>query len=186
MSMRSISTWLISLTALLTLSLPSWASNYPPDYPLSSDCQSDGEVEVCRSIGSDWVAMKVYYRGPLTQPGLQSGLSVWAKLNGHDGFFNMEVYPGSASIHPLAKATMSQSGYDCSLLPRTSSVWNCKQPTPAMQHLLFWAKPEHGTLNANAWDVEIAINLNGTEIWDNNGGAGKNYRFRFEPYGYTW
>ena len=56
---------LVLLVALIIFSATGLASNYPPDYPLSSDCQEQGSVKVCRIIGWNWIGMKVTYKGNL-------------------------------------------------------------------------------------------------------------------------
>ena len=175
-------------TTLIGWSQSGLASNYPPDYPSSSECKNiDDKVEVCRIIGYGWVGMKIYYWGPMLSRALsQQGMSVWVKLNGHEGFFNMDLYPGGSNNGDLSKITISQSRYNCFMRPPNYSGWECTEPTPEMKHLLFWAKPDRGSLNANAWDVEVAFNLNNTSVWDNNGGIGSNYQFRFEQYGYIY
>ena len=173
-------------TTFLGTTNQSLASNYPPDYPMHTDCQKISDtIEVCRKLGSGWASIYIEYSGPIISRAMsQQGMSVWVKLNGHEGFFNMDLYPGN-NTRDRATVLLSNARYHCSMNPRTGSYWDCKQPTPEMKHLLFWAKPDRGgTMAANAWDVELAFNLNNTRVWDNNGGPDKNYRVHFEPYGY--
>ena len=170
---------LLSLITFFALSTTVMASNYPPDYPLSSDCQEQDQVRVCRNIGWNWISMSVTYKGNLLNTtGADDNLKVWIKLNGNEGTFPMRVERWG--LGQLARKTISTSTHDCRYVQGSGSSWTCDRSTDEMRHVLYWAKGAYtGTVRSNAWQVNIAFVNESTGQWDNNNQEYGSYYFEF-------
>ena len=165
------------------------ASNYPPDYPLHTDRSASdfayGIVTFSRTLGTNFSSLIVYYQGELVDEVLANGdlagkLQVWLKLNGKEIILPMEVYRRDGKEKNFAMVKVADGPYNCSWV---YDKWECVTPSLAMKAFFSAARPKNG-LNvynmANAWELEAAFTIEGSERWDNNGGFGQNYRYRFE------
>lgn len=174
------------MAVLLGFAVQASASNYPPDYPIHTDqAKASDNLQVSRRIGWDWVGLGLTYSGPLTRHALaaQGKLRVWVKLNGHEATFPLKYYYSAPRGPVYFVANISSAAHSCTMAPG-GGTYVCEKPTPEMQHLLYWAKPNHSGVNANAWDVEMAFYIEGTDQWDNYNGFGGNYRVHFDQYGF--
>lgn len=172
----------LMMAVLLGFGVQASASNYPPDYPLHTDTATTGSTMVYRNVGVDWVAFHLMYNGPLVNhPQAASKLRVWVRLNGHEATFPLK-YLGSPRGSAIYDVTVSRGAHSC-FYSREINTYQCQKPTPEMLHVLYWAKPNAGSVNANAWDLQFAYYIDGTDVWDNNGTPGGSYPLHFESYG---
>lgn len=182
-----------------TLALTQWhgvasASNYPPDYVISTDCQRNGPVEVCvlnREYGG-YPRLQITYEGEL-MPSSWGRIAAFVKLNGRNGLFGMtnrnyqeRVLLGSVSTHmcfvrdsntPEAPPPREDFGFCLGLgVPGGGGLrWEVYEgPKAEEQNLFYYTRDQYG--RANAWDIEISF-VDQQGRWDSH--SGQNYRFRF-------
>lgn len=163
------------------------ASDYPPGYVISSQCQEDDKVKVC--------AQNQQYGQPhLTveyKASFAGKLSAHIKLNGRFGFFSLvgnsitlnnyqnvhrclvvkagEVFERTHQYPPCPEEfSAGVSTYSQRL------VWYSQVPLTTHAELFFYARNGHA---ANDWDVEVAF-VNERGEWDSKNG--ENYRFTFK------
>jgi hypothetical protein len=164
-------------------------SFYPPGYVVSSECRSDGPVEICAlNRGTGPIPqLRIRYDGALLAS--QWGrISAWVRLNGRDGIFRMEnrayaewlvlgaprdvklcTVPDSTGTNPPSPQYPICD--DREPVPGGSVTWSSKPAPAAEQSLFFYARNEWG--GANDWDVEVAF-VSDDGQWDSR--LGGNYR----------
>ena len=158
------------LVAVFSSSIGALATQYPADYEVRSEEQTQGSVAVMRSLqlNYDLAALDNAYKGPLLgRPGLQA----WVQVNYNDGphrgifAFNPPQAGGFAELR-ITGGCLASAPDDACAVPGTK----------LMNYLLLFAQ-QGDTLNA--LDVEIAI-TDGQGNWDSNNG--NNYRFKFDQF----
>ena len=166
--------------------LSAFASDYPPNYVIESQCVQQRQVRVCannQNYGHPY--LYVEYLG-------QSSFSnVFVKLNGKQGNFklNFNPYASASSIainalrnvrrcYKMRPSTVISPGeYQACPGVYTQDeglVWYSEAPSAAEQTLFYFARQANGT--SNDWDLELAFSDDHGH-WDSNYGA--NYKFRF-------
>lgn len=153
--------------------------------PSSIKCAKTFPFQVCRGkqLSGKYV-LDVQYFGKLypEAKSLKGSLSVYVKLNGKDGNFEMALDPSGdkyielgafRSSEPAAE-TLLTNGKRCK--PKYYNNFDCQEPSKEEQDVMFWAVNDSGQVNA--WDIEVAVkNQNGE--WDSNNQA--NFKFRINP-----
>jgi hypothetical protein len=163
-------------------------SFYPPGYVISTECRTDGPVEICAlNRGSGVPQLRIRYAGYLLAE--QWGrISAWVRLNGREGTFRLEnrdfaewanlgalrdvklcAIPDSTGVNPTAPQYPVCTDRDP--VPGGSVTWTSKPAPEAEQALFFYARNQFGL--ANDWDVEVAF-VSDDGRWDSRFGA--NYR----------
>lgn len=156
-----------NILAILAFSTSAFASNYPGDYPVWSDTQSNYPVQIKRDLqGSGAVALNIYYEGKLAR---SESLSVVVRVLYQDGpreaVFQMNRYSSGFFTRVTNGCLTGQLG-GCAA-----------EGTDAMKYLLQWAGRRPMILNALA--VELAF-VDGNGNWDSRYGA--NYTFYFNEH----
>jgi hypothetical protein len=169
------------------LAFTTLASDYPPGYPITRVCESNGPVEVCAiNQAHGHPQLFVRYTGHLS-----GVLNAYVRLNGRDGVFRMRentlhlngyqnvhrcqvVRPGDfyADTMPI-KPCPPEFGTE---LPDHAqrTLWYSEPPKPREAELFFYARDQ---FRANVWDVEVAITDG--KSWDSRNS--ENYFFQFMP-----
>jgi hypothetical protein len=169
------------------------ASWYPPGYEVETSCQENGPVRICavnQHYGS-YPRLHITYFGYLLEKEWGK-LSVWVKLNGRSGTFNLTNINFTEQVwlnrpKPYLCYVNGDGGggeqngdgryKNCkrTFEPEGGLVWEV-EPVPAAEaDLFFYARTPDG--GGNVWDIELAFSSrNGA--WDSL--MGQNYTFRFE------
>lgn len=190
------------LFVAISASTSLFASDFPPDYVVKSDCKTIKHVTVCavnRSEGQ-FPRVTVEYKKGVLDPATDD-LLVFLKLNGKEGLFPMKsswIYKNGKKDYAVSNGFVgapknvkkcadpdSVTGKnlhpDLPLCPdkkptRGGNIrWYFEQPAQAELDVLFYARDSVG--RANAWDVEVAF-VNKQKKWDSQ--SNQNYAFRFE------
>jgi hypothetical protein len=164
------------------------ASNYPTDYPFhwvsstgagpSSEVTFERTVQVSRDL-----VLTIRYGGRLAHkvsydPNLAGKLRVWVRLNGVDVVLPVSVQMVDPRT-PMGTAWAATGPYDCR--STTNSInRSCRTPDESLARLFTFARQPERSWAQNAWDIEAAFFIEGTDEWDSLDGA--NYRYRFEPF----
>jgi hypothetical protein len=172
------------IISFFLVSTASMASDYPPGYPVESQCQTQGSVEVCAKNhhSGSFPRLSIHYDGHVLKP----KKSAYVKLNDQAGVFKFtdehNLYLNEPVSYRCWAGGLPESYTgpyvacnDKHLGSEGELVWEVKSIPPSETNLFLHAQNDQGL--PMAWAIEIAV-VDELGQWDSI--FGQNYQFLFE------